>query len=57
VVPAGKCIRWAVSWDVSNQAGHPLSPGTYELFARPQGEVSGGTSVTSNAGTLTFTVT
>ena len=56
VVPAGKCIRWAVAWDVTNQAGHPLSPGTYELFARPQGHASGDTYVTSNAGTLTFTV-
>lgn len=34
-VAAGSCIEWYVSWNVVDDAGHPLRPGTYYLDATP----------------------
>ena len=55
-VAAGTCVRWSVGWNVTDQQGRPLAPGTYQLTARPYVVVSGGNSVASYTNPLTFTV-
>lgn len=36
VLEPGKCVRWFVRWDVTNDAGQALAPGEYYLEALPR---------------------
>jgi hypothetical protein len=54
-VAAGSCVRWHVSWDVVDDAGKPLAPGSYYLDARPYA-TAGSAYVTTVSGEK-FTVT
>ena len=56
VVTSGTCVRWHVSWTVTDRAGQPLPAGSYSLTARPY-VADGNTTVIGNLGNVTFTVT
>jgi hypothetical protein len=55
-VVAGTCLRWYVPWSLRDNGGHRLSPGKYDLTARPYVHEGGDTSVVTNANLITFTV-
>jgi hypothetical protein len=54
-VPAGSCVEWYVTWQVVDNAGRPLSPGSYYLDATPLMTPPGSTSAAAYNPT-TFTV-
>lgn len=55
-VAAGTCVRWHVTWDVVDNAGQPLAPGSYDFTARPAVRAAGEVYVGQNTNKLTFTV-
>lgn len=45
-IAAGECIKWTVLWDGTDEAGEPLPPGNYRLFAKSLAEQAGQSSTT-----------
>ena len=56
-VAAGSCLRWHVTWKVTDRAGRPLAPGLYHLMARPYAYQPGSIQIQAFLNVISFTVT